>query len=264
MSPGANFCWHIDGYDKLKPFGFSIHGCVDGFSRRILWLEVQRSNKNPRLMARYFLENVKAAHGCPARVCTDRGTENGLIAAMQCYFRAEGVDEYAGFRAHKYVKSVRNQRIEGYWSHYRTQRASWWIDFFNDLHESDILDLTSEIHREALWFSFADVLQNDLDKVKDYWNSHRIRKSKHATVSGVPDMMYFLPEEFGKIDCLFPVSDKLREMKDKLQELGADDDIDPIWEEYFQYVIERNGLSHPTSVLEAGNLFQKLVQFAKG
>ena len=76
--------------------------------------------------------------------------------------------------------------------------------------------------------------------------------------------MYFLPEEFGKIDCLFPVSDKLREMKDKLHELGADDDIDPIWEEYFQYVIERNGLSHPTSVLEAGNLFQKLVQFAKG
>ena len=68
-------------------------------------------------------------------------------------------------------------------------------------------------------------MQNDLDKVKDYWNSHRTRKSKHATVSGVPDMMYFLPEEFGKIDCLFPVSDKLREMKDKLQELGAEDYI---------------------------------------
>ena len=264
VSPGANFCWHIDRYDKLKPFGFSIHGCVDGFSRRILWLEVQRSNKNPRLMARYFLDYVKAVHGCPALVYTDRGTENGLIAAMQCHLRAEGVDEYAGSRAHKYVKSIRNQRIEGYWSHYRRQRASWWIDFFNDLDESDILDLTSEIHREALWFSFADVLQNDLDKVKDYWNSHRFRKSKHATVSGVPDMMYFLPEEFGKIDCLFPVSDKLKEMKDKLQELGAEDETDPIWEEYFQYVIEINGLSHPMSVLEAGNLFQKLVQFAKG
>ena len=77
-------------------------------------------------------------------------------------------------------------------------------------------------------------------------------------------MMYFLPEEFGKIDCLFPVSDKLKEMKDKLQELGAEDETDPIWEEYFQYVIEKNGLSHPMSVLEAGNLFQKLVQFAKG
>lgn len=36
VSPGSNFCWHMDGYDKLKPFGFSIHGCVDGFSRRII------------------------------------------------------------------------------------------------------------------------------------------------------------------------------------------------------------------------------------
>ena len=22
--------WHIDGYDKLKPYGFPIHGCIDG------------------------------------------------------------------------------------------------------------------------------------------------------------------------------------------------------------------------------------------
>ena len=36
---GPNFIWHIDGYDKLKPFSFSIHGCIDGYSRRIMWLE---------------------------------------------------------------------------------------------------------------------------------------------------------------------------------------------------------------------------------
>ncbi len=29
-SQGPNHVWHIDGYDKLKPFGFPIHGCVDG------------------------------------------------------------------------------------------------------------------------------------------------------------------------------------------------------------------------------------------
>ena len=23
------FCWHMDVNDKLKPYGFSIHGCVD-------------------------------------------------------------------------------------------------------------------------------------------------------------------------------------------------------------------------------------------
>ena len=27
---GPNYLWHVDGYDKLKPYGFCIHGCIDG------------------------------------------------------------------------------------------------------------------------------------------------------------------------------------------------------------------------------------------
>ena len=37
---GPNYLWHIDGYDKLKPFGFCTRGAIDGFSHRVLWLEV--------------------------------------------------------------------------------------------------------------------------------------------------------------------------------------------------------------------------------
>ena len=44
VSVGSNFCWHADGYDKLKPYGLLIHGCVDGYSRKILWLKVSRTN----------------------------------------------------------------------------------------------------------------------------------------------------------------------------------------------------------------------------
>ena len=43
-NPGPNYSWHCDGYDKLKPYGFPIHGCIDGWSRKILWLLVTRSN----------------------------------------------------------------------------------------------------------------------------------------------------------------------------------------------------------------------------
>ena len=35
-TPGPNFLWHLDDWDKLKPYGFCVHGCIDGFSRRIL------------------------------------------------------------------------------------------------------------------------------------------------------------------------------------------------------------------------------------
>ena len=35
-SSGPNFVWHIGGHDKLKPSGFSIHGCIDGLSRKMI------------------------------------------------------------------------------------------------------------------------------------------------------------------------------------------------------------------------------------
>ena len=53
---GLNYLWHIDCYDKLKPFGFCIHGAIDGFSRRRIWLEVASSNNDPRVVAHHFLD----------------------------------------------------------------------------------------------------------------------------------------------------------------------------------------------------------------
>ena len=29
---GLNAAWHADGNDKSKPYGFAIHGCIDGWS----------------------------------------------------------------------------------------------------------------------------------------------------------------------------------------------------------------------------------------
>ena len=42
-NPGSNYCWHIDGYDKIKPDGFAIHGCIDGYSRNVIWLRLDRT-----------------------------------------------------------------------------------------------------------------------------------------------------------------------------------------------------------------------------
>ena len=58
ISPGPNFVWHIDGYDKLKPYGFPIHGAIDGFSRKVLWLNVGTTNNNPLVTAVYLSEQL--------------------------------------------------------------------------------------------------------------------------------------------------------------------------------------------------------------
>ena len=33
-NPDPNYIWHVDGYDKLKPYGFPVHGAIDGWSRK--------------------------------------------------------------------------------------------------------------------------------------------------------------------------------------------------------------------------------------
>ena len=44
---------------ELKPFGFPIHGCIDGWSRKMLWLHVTRSNNSPHNIADYYLDAVQ-------------------------------------------------------------------------------------------------------------------------------------------------------------------------------------------------------------
>lgn len=121
----------------------------------------------------------------------DCGTENGIMAAIQAYFRQHDKDEFAGSNSHKYGTSPSDQRIEPWWSYYRRGRSSWWIDFFKDMAAAELLDIGSEFHLECLWFCFQSLLQNDLNKVKNNWNTHRIRRSKYGTAPGVPDILFF-------------------------------------------------------------------------
>ena len=194
-NPGPNYAWHQDGYDKLKPWGFPIHGAIDGFSRKILWLEVTRSNNSPDNIATYYLNTVKKLGGCPVELVTDLGTENGLVASMQSYFR-DNPD------AHRYVPSPRNQRIEGWWSFFSKNRSSRWRNFFKDLEFQGVVDLTSELSKECLWYCFSSVVQKDLDGVREHWNTHRIRQSRHDPVAGRPDSLYYLPEHHGAMSDL--------------------------------------------------------------
>ena len=50
--------YHIDGNDKLKRWGFAIHGCIDRFSQKILWLHVSTSNNDPLIIANFYLSCI--------------------------------------------------------------------------------------------------------------------------------------------------------------------------------------------------------------
>ena len=52
--PGPNYLWHVNGFDKLKPFGFAVSACVGGFSRKVIWLKQSTTNNKPEVIAFYY------------------------------------------------------------------------------------------------------------------------------------------------------------------------------------------------------------------
>ena len=200
--PGPNYCWHTDGYDKLKPYGFPIHRCIDGWSRKIIWLRVAQSNNNLLVPGQFYIESV-AKYGCPVKLRTDCGTENGVMAALQCEFRSSSDSHFFG-------TSPANQRIESWWSQFGRSRSTWWINYFKDLIEKGHLNTDNGLQMQCLWICFSSLIQKDLDEVIEHWNTHRIRPSRFDTISGIPDELFYLPERHEGVDELtLPISEEL-------------------------------------------------------
>ena len=128
VSEGPNSCWHVDGYDKLKPYDFPIHGCIDEYSRRILWLKVTKSNSHAKDPTAYYADTMNELGVCPKLLQIDCGTENVLMAAIQSRLQAS-VD------ARRYFSSFVNIRIENWWSRNRKGYTGWLINFFKDMVE---------------------------------------------------------------------------------------------------------------------------------
>ena len=78
-------------------------------------MEIQSwSNNNPATIAGLFLKATEDLEVFPRCVRTDCGTENGLLAAAQCYFNRDH-----DHKSHLYGSSNHNQRIESWWLQFR-------------------------------------------------------------------------------------------------------------------------------------------------
>jgi hypothetical protein len=88
---GPNYLIHVDGNDKLKPFGICIHGAIDGFSRRVLWLKAGFTNNDPRYIAGLYMDYVLQTMSVPRKIRHDAGNENGILVdlhtALRCRHR---------------------------------------------------------------------------------------------------------------------------------------------------------------------------------
>lgn len=77
---------------KLKPFGFwtyRTYRAIDGYSQRIIWSEVGRTNNNPKIISNYFTDYIRQIGGVPRILRADAETENGYVAGLKLFLRSE-------------------------------------------------------------------------------------------------------------------------------------------------------------------------------
>ncbi|XP_033646897.1 uncharacterized protein LOC117306426 [Asterias rubens] len=93
-----------------------------------------------------------------------------------------------------YGSSNHNQRIESFWGFLRKECIEFWLEFFHGMKNEGYFDGTF-LDVNLVLFCFLGLIQDELDRTADVWNTHIISPSKNENVPhGRPNVMYFVPE----------------------------------------------------------------------
>ena len=203
-----------------------------------MWLKASFSNQRPGLIAGYFVQTAEQFGGYPCRVRTDCGTENVTVAAIQAFVTGST-------DTHVYGTSPGNQRIEAWWSFFQRNRSQWWLELFQNLEEFGAFHSSCIQETECIWYCFMNIIQEDLDAVRQQWNTHRIRPSAGARCpAGIPDELFYLPPS-SAVDCLrTDVVQLPMELQDELEEAHACENSEH--ESYFNYLRTFHNWHAPT------------------
>ena len=150
------------------------HGCIDGYSRRIIYLRAFDNNRAETVLELFTASVV--VHGLPIRVRGDRGGENIGIAnyMLQHPLRDPNSSFIAG-------RSVHNQRIERLWRDLFTGCTCLFYQLFHHMEVTGILDIDNEVHMFSLHYVYLPRINVSLEYFIQAWNNHPLSSERYMT-----------------------------------------------------------------------------------
>lgn len=196
---GPDFCWSVDGHEKLgKNFGIEIYGAIDAHSRRLIWLYVGVSARTQVAVAKQYARVVREYNWVPRYIRSDRGVETPIMADLHCSLSrankvAEGMTEADANqlplgKCYLYGKSTANQRIESVWWQLIRSCTGRWRQLFAHIKRSGLHKLDCPSDQVVFLFVFMPLLRDEVNAWLLVHNARRIRKdSKRPNhLAGVP------------------------------------------------------------------------------